>query len=248
MIVGASCTAELIQDDPGGLAESAGPADPGDRAGTAELPAQGKLRRGRDLLPDRAAISPKPVEPTARVTCNMLGPTALGFRHRDDIAEIDRAAGRDGHRGERRGADGRVARRHRPAGRRAFQRAAVPRDRRTGRAAGWRRRSASPTPRPCPSASAPPAISSPKCAALAGTAAASSTRAACACPGGPRSVDFDLSHRQARLHLRRRHPCHRRRPHRPRRDGLRGRRPGLLQPRIGPPDARARQGLRASRR
>ena len=29
-----------------------------------------------------------PVERTARVTCNILGPTALGFRHRDDVEEI----------------------------------------------------------------------------------------------------------------------------------------------------------------
>ena len=30
----------------------------------------------------------KPMEKTQRVTCNLLGPTALGFRHRDDIQEI----------------------------------------------------------------------------------------------------------------------------------------------------------------
>jgi light-independent protochlorophyllide reductase subunit B len=30
----------------------------------------------------------KPMARTARVSCNILGPTALGFRHRDDLAEI----------------------------------------------------------------------------------------------------------------------------------------------------------------
>ncbi len=30
----------------------------------------------------------KPMERTARVSCNVLGPTALGFRHRDDVEEL----------------------------------------------------------------------------------------------------------------------------------------------------------------
>jgi hypothetical protein len=46
MIVGASCTAELIQDDPGGMAETMGLPCPVIAAGTAQLSAQGKLRRG----------------------------------------------------------------------------------------------------------------------------------------------------------------------------------------------------------
>jgi light-independent protochlorophyllide reductase subunit B len=53
LIVGASCTAELIQDDPGGLAETMGLPVPGRPAGAAVLPAQGELRRGRDVLPAR---------------------------------------------------------------------------------------------------------------------------------------------------------------------------------------------------
>ena len=54
MIVGASCTAELIQDDPGGLAEALGLPMPGDPAGPAQsYQPQGKLRRGRDLPADR---------------------------------------------------------------------------------------------------------------------------------------------------------------------------------------------------
>ena len=47
MIVGASCTAELIQDDPGGLADALNLPVPVVRAGTAGLPAQGKLGRRR---------------------------------------------------------------------------------------------------------------------------------------------------------------------------------------------------------
>ena len=31
----------------------------------------------------------RPVERSAEVSCNILGPTALGFRHRDDAAEIE---------------------------------------------------------------------------------------------------------------------------------------------------------------
>jgi hypothetical protein len=53
MIVGASCTAELIQDDPGGLARALDAADPGDPARAAVLPEEGELGGRRDLLPDR---------------------------------------------------------------------------------------------------------------------------------------------------------------------------------------------------
>jgi len=91
MIVGASCTAELIQDDPGGLARALNlpvPAIP------LELPAyQRKENWGASetfyrLVRGLAA----PAEETPRADgaprCNILGPTALGFRHRDDVAEI----------------------------------------------------------------------------------------------------------------------------------------------------------------
>ena len=54
MIVGASCTAELIQDDPGGLAAALNLPRARGGAGTAGLPAQGKLGRFRDLLPTGA--------------------------------------------------------------------------------------------------------------------------------------------------------------------------------------------------
>ena len=92
MIVGASCTAELIQDDPGGLAEALAlpiPVIP------LELPSyQRKENWGaaetfyyivKTLCPPPAAD-----EPPARVrpSCNLLGATALGFRHRDDVHEL----------------------------------------------------------------------------------------------------------------------------------------------------------------
>ena len=87
MIVGASCTAELIQDDPGGMAETMGlpcPVIP------LELPSyQRKENFGADetffQIVRHLAL---PCEKTARPTVNLIGPTALGFRHRDDITEL----------------------------------------------------------------------------------------------------------------------------------------------------------------
>ncbi|MEQ6250759.1 ferredoxin:protochlorophyllide reductase (ATP-dependent) subunit B [Sulfitobacter sp. HNIBRBA3233] len=87
IIVGASCTAELIQDDPGGLAETMGlpiPVIP------LELPS---YQRKENFGADETFLQivrhlAKPMEKTARVSCNILGPTALGFRHRDDVQEI----------------------------------------------------------------------------------------------------------------------------------------------------------------
>jgi len=92
MIVGASCTAELIQDDPGGLAKALAlpcPVIP------LELPSyQRKENWGaaetfyqitRSLT---QRDTPKMSETTDRPSCNILGPTALGFRHRDDVREI----------------------------------------------------------------------------------------------------------------------------------------------------------------
>lgn len=93
LLVGASCTAELIQDDPGGLARTLGlpvPVIP------LELPAYQRkenwgasetfyqLVRG---LCTGATYGPRAPAGAAR-TCNILGPTALGFRHRDDVTEV----------------------------------------------------------------------------------------------------------------------------------------------------------------
>jgi len=92
MLVGASCTAELIQDDPGGLALALNLPIP---VVPLELPAyQRKENWGasetfyhlvRALVPAGHQRSPMAGR---QPTCNILGPTALGFRHRDDIKEI----------------------------------------------------------------------------------------------------------------------------------------------------------------
>jgi light-independent protochlorophyllide reductase subunit B len=98
MIVGSSCTAELIQDDPGGLALALDlpiPVIP------LELPAyQRKENWGaaetfyqlvRHLAPRCVADAPRAPRPEGqRACCNILGPTALGFRHRDDLVEVKR--------------------------------------------------------------------------------------------------------------------------------------------------------------
>ena len=87
LIVGASCTAELIQDDPGGMAETMNipvPVIP------LELPSyQRKENFGADetFFQIVKALA-KPMARSAQVSCNLIGPTALGFRHRDDITEI----------------------------------------------------------------------------------------------------------------------------------------------------------------
>jgi light-independent protochlorophyllide reductase subunit B len=98
LLVGASCTAELIQDDPGGLAQALGlpvPVIP------LELPAYQRkenwgaaetfYRLVRALAGPHAPVpgarrAPRPAGRPPR--CNLLGPTALGFRHRDDTREV----------------------------------------------------------------------------------------------------------------------------------------------------------------
>ena len=98
MLVGASCTAELIQDDPGGLAKALGLPVP---IVPLELPAYQKkenwgaaetfYRLVRTLNADAAlGLGEKRPErePGSPPRCNLLGPTALGFRHRDDVKEI----------------------------------------------------------------------------------------------------------------------------------------------------------------
>ncbi len=92
MIVGASCTAELIQDDPGGLARALNLPIP---VIALELPAYQKKENWgasetfyqlvRALARPRATAAPAP---GGRKRCNVLGPAALGFRHRDDLKEV----------------------------------------------------------------------------------------------------------------------------------------------------------------
>ena len=98
MLVGASCTAELIQDDPGGLAKTLGLPIP---VVPLELPSyQRKENWGASetfyqlVRAICAPLAPQPGTKRAarpegrRPSCNLLGATALGFRHRDDTREI----------------------------------------------------------------------------------------------------------------------------------------------------------------
>ena len=128
LLVGASCTAELIQDDPAGLAENLGLSIP---VVPLELPSYSRKeswgaaetfyqivrrladtsyasKRSQGRHAERVSASPAsaadatPSQETlkqvqgdedgpagvTRPTANILGPTALGFRHRDDVAEI----------------------------------------------------------------------------------------------------------------------------------------------------------------
>jgi len=98
LLVGASCTAELLQDDPGGLARTLGLPVP---VVPLELPAYQRkenwgaaetfYRLVRACCEKPAgtvspARTPRPAD--VRPRCNILGPTALGFRHRDDVREV----------------------------------------------------------------------------------------------------------------------------------------------------------------
>ncbi|NDE72727.1 MAG: ferredoxin:protochlorophyllide reductase (ATP-dependent) subunit B [Betaproteobacteria bacterium] len=93
MMVGASCTAELIQDDPGGLCRALDLPVP---VVALELPSyQRKENWGasetfyqmvRALAGPARPQTPRPEG--QRPSCNILGPSALGFRHRDDLQEI----------------------------------------------------------------------------------------------------------------------------------------------------------------
>jgi light-independent protochlorophyllide reductase subunit B len=98
MLVGASCTAELIQDDPGGLASALNLPVP---VVALELPSYqrkenwGAAETFYRIVRTMAGPSvpapgtPRPVRAAGqRPSCNILGPTALGFRHRDDVREI----------------------------------------------------------------------------------------------------------------------------------------------------------------
>lgn len=91
MLVGSSCTAELIQDDPGGLCKALNLPVP---VVALELPSYQRkenwgasetfyqlvrhLSQARSQAPQEGRVP----------SCNILGPSALGFRHRDDLTEI----------------------------------------------------------------------------------------------------------------------------------------------------------------
>jgi light-independent protochlorophyllide reductase subunit B len=103
LLVGASCTAELIQDDPGGLARALNLPVP---VVAVELPAYqkkenwGAAETFYQLV--RAFAGPHVPPPGTthprgdRPRCNILGPCSLGFRHRDDVIEIAALLGKLG--------------------------------------------------------------------------------------------------------------------------------------------------------
>jgi light-independent protochlorophyllide reductase subunit B len=100
MLVGESCTAELIQDQPGSLAQGMGIPIP---IVPLELPAYSKKENWgaaetlyhlvKAMLVDRMPVpgAVKPPRPEGqRPKANLLGATVLGFRNRDDVREVAR--------------------------------------------------------------------------------------------------------------------------------------------------------------
>jgi light-independent protochlorophyllide reductase subunit B len=99
LLVGESCTAELLQDQAGSLAASLGLPIP---VVALELPAYSKKENwgaGETLYRLVRALLAERVPPPGamhrralqrRPRANLLGPTAMGFRCRDDIVEVDR--------------------------------------------------------------------------------------------------------------------------------------------------------------
>ena len=96
LLVGESCTAELIQDNPGSLALGMGFSIP---IVPLELPSYSKKENWgaaetfyqlvRTLLLERSKTrEPRPDRQGRRPRVNLLGGTILGFRCRDDIAEV----------------------------------------------------------------------------------------------------------------------------------------------------------------
>ncbi len=89
LLVGASCTAELLQDDPGGLAAAVGlpvPVIPLELPSYQRKENWGAAETFYRLV--RALAQPAAGTARARPRCNLLGPVALGFRHRDDVAAV----------------------------------------------------------------------------------------------------------------------------------------------------------------
>lgn len=108
MMVGASCTAELIQDDPAGLAKALNlpiPVIPLELPSYQKKENWGAAETFYQMVRALAAPAVKTPAPTlvaeraaARAagkapSCNILGATALGFRHRDDVHEIQKLLG-----------------------------------------------------------------------------------------------------------------------------------------------------------
>jgi len=91
MMVGASCTAELIQDDPGGLARALNlpiPVVPLELPSYQKKENWGAAETFYQMVRHLAKPRMQDTESGQQPSCNILGPTALGFRHRDDLREI----------------------------------------------------------------------------------------------------------------------------------------------------------------
>ncbi len=93
LMVGDSCTAELLQDQPADLAKGLGLPVPviglesaaySRKEGFGASEAFYQLVRGLAPAPEDLAER----EPARRPTANILGPTSLGFRCRDDVHEV----------------------------------------------------------------------------------------------------------------------------------------------------------------
>ncbi|MEM9195419.1 MAG: nitrogenase component 1, partial [Myxococcota bacterium] len=101
MLVGASCTAELIQDDPAGIGRALGlpvPVVPLELSAYQRKENWGAAETFYHLVRACCPAERRPSDRNAgsRPKCNLLGPTALGFRHRDDVAEVTRLLDRLG--------------------------------------------------------------------------------------------------------------------------------------------------------
>ena len=111
LLVGESCTAELIQDQPGALAMGMGFGEL--PIVSLELPAYSKKENWgaaetfyqlvrcllKNQLPQPGTPKPSPQrwkEEGRRPRVNLIGPTLLGFRCRDDVREITRLLGERG--------------------------------------------------------------------------------------------------------------------------------------------------------
>jgi len=106
LLVGSSCTAELIQDDTGGLARAMNlpiPVVPVELSAFMRKENWGANETFYQLVRALAGPSVPPPgtvrparAPGQRPRCNLLGATSLGFRHRDDVTEITRLLDRIG--------------------------------------------------------------------------------------------------------------------------------------------------------
>ncbi len=101
LLVGESCTAELIQDQPGALARTLDLPVP---VVPLELPSYSRKENWgasetfyhlvRALVPAPDGVTPRAAR--TRPRANLLGPTSLGFRCRDDVVEVTRLLDRIG--------------------------------------------------------------------------------------------------------------------------------------------------------